>query len=105
MVALARAMPDAQSAILLCMAWHVCLQQRMEYGPLAGQALAKLSGPQLTEMTGRPIRTVRHALRQLKQAKRIKNEQSAAGRKGVYRLDFIPLGEGRKRSEPPLTMM
>src|SRR5262245_2112904 len=98
-------MPDAQSAVLLCLTWQACFQQRMEYGPLAGQALAKLSGPQLAEMTGRPIRTVRHALRRLKQATRIKNEQSAAGKKGVYRLDVIPTGKEESRSCPRSTVI
>jgi hypothetical protein len=95
LVALARVMPDAQSAVLLCLAWQASFQKRMEYGPFAGQAVAKLSGPQLAEMTGRPIRTVRHALSRLRHATRIKNEQSGAGKKGIYRLNVVPPeGEG-----------
>jgi hypothetical protein len=96
--ALARVMPDAQSAVLLCLAWQAVLQKRRQHGPFAGQPVASLSGPQLTEMTGRPIRTVRHALSRLKQAGRIRNEQCAAGKKGAYRLTLIVPGEERKAS-------
>jgi len=92
-IALAKAMPDAQSAILLCLAWHACLQERMRNGPLAGEFVARLSGPQLAELTGRPIRTVRYALRKLKKAARIFNEQSAAGKKSIYRLGIMEPGK------------
>jgi hypothetical protein len=97
LVALSRAMPDAQSAILFCLAWQASLQKKMLRGPLAGQALAKLSGPQLAEITSRPIRTVRHALSRLRKAMVISNEQSGAGKKGVYRLSFVPPAEGEDR--------
>jgi hypothetical protein len=79
-------MPDAQSAVLLCLAWQASLQERMSYGPHAGRFLARLSGPQLAEMIGRPLRTVRHALRRLKESARICNEQPGAGSKAVYAL-------------------
>jgi hypothetical protein len=88
LVALARVSPDAQSAVLLCLAWQASFQKRMERGPLAGRLVAKLSGQQLAEMTGRPIRTVRHALRRLTQSGRIKNEQAGQGKKAVYGLNL-----------------
>jgi hypothetical protein len=90
LVALARVSPDAQSAVLLCLAWQASFQKRMERGPLAGQLVAKLSGQQLAEMTGRSIRTVRHALSRLTQTGRIKNDQAGHGKKAVYGLNLSP---------------
>jgi hypothetical protein len=91
-VALARAMPDAQSAVLLCLVWQASFQSHMKAGPLAGQFLARLSGPELAEMTARPIRTIRHALSRLRQARRIQKEQRGAGKKGVYSLGLDVTG-------------
>src|SRR5262245_43264928 len=64
-VQLSRAMPDCQSAVLLLLAWQATLHEKMKRGRFAGKAVASLSGSQLAEMTGRPLRTVRHALRTL----------------------------------------
>lgn len=87
--ALARVMPDAQSAALLCIVWDACRRERLEHGPYAGQFVARLSGQDLVEMTKRPLRTVRYALSRLRQASLIKREQHAPGRKAVYRVDLI----------------
>ena len=86
MTNLSRTMPDAQSAVLLCLAWHAALQQRMRHGSLAGRQLARISAPALAKITGRPVRTVRHALRQLKAGGKIEKENDAPGRTSVYRL-------------------
>lgn len=91
LVALARAMPDAQSAVLLCLVWQAALQVKLNFGPNAGRAVARLSGAELSEMTGCPLRTVRYALGKLKRAAVIFREPSAAGRKSTYRLTFPPL--------------
>jgi hypothetical protein len=84
LVAMARAMPDCQSAVLACVVWQAARQQLLRKGPLAGRFVGRLSGPQLVEMTGRPIRTVRHALRRLKESGRIKREATGVGRSAVY---------------------
>ncbi|MDB5306432.1 MAG: hypothetical protein JWO38_634 [Gemmataceae bacterium] len=86
---LARAMPDAQSAVVLLLAWQATLHEKMKRGRLAGRAAASLSGGQLSEMTRRPLRTIRHALRQLLRVRRIAKEPTAAGRKNTYVLPFL----------------
>lgn len=86
---LARAMPDAQSAVLVLLAWQATLHERMSRGPLAGRPAASWSGSQLAAMTDRPIRTVRHALERLRAAGLIEKGPSAAGRKSVYTLPFL----------------
>jgi hypothetical protein len=86
MVELAHSMPDCQSAVLACLVWQASQQERLGYGPYARQYLARLSGQQLVEMTGRPLRTVRHALSRLKQTGMIRSENKAAGQKAVYAL-------------------
>lgn len=88
LVSLARAMPDAQSAILLCLAWQAAYQSKMKLGPLAGLAVARLSGADLSEMTNRPIKTVRHAIRRLKEAAIVHSEPNAPGKKTTYRLNL-----------------
>lgn len=82
-VQLARATPDCQSAVLLLFAWQATLHQKMKRGPLAGLPMASLSGSQLAQMMNRPLRTVRHAIRQLT-AKQLIRKTSSPGRKNVY---------------------
>jgi hypothetical protein len=84
MIALAHSMPDSQSAVLACLVWQASLHERLARGPLAGRFVARLSGAQLADMTGRPLRTIRHALRRLTEEGVIHREQSAPGRKAVY---------------------
>jgi hypothetical protein len=85
MISLAKMMPDAQSAVLLCMVWTIARQQRLKRGPDAGSPVARLSARQLADMSGRPLRTVWHALRQLKNASLIAQEATEPGRKAAYR--------------------
>jgi hypothetical protein len=86
-VNLARVMPDAQSAVLLCLAWQAALQERLHHGPDAGQRVARLSGRQLAEMTGRSLRLVRYALSRLKLAGIIEPTSAGPGRKATYRIN------------------
>lgn len=86
---LARTMPDCQSAILVLLTWHATLNEKMTKGRCAGQTLASLSGKQLAEMTRRPLRTIRHSLRQLVSSHRIAKEPVAAGHKNMYGLPFL----------------
>jgi len=88
LVALARLMPDCQSAVLTCLLWMASRQERMRFGPYARRFLARLSGTQLAEMTGRPLRTIRHALSQLTKSGAIRREDMAPGKKAVYALDL-----------------
>src|SRR5436309_1970370 len=84
LIALAQAMPDCQSAILTCLTWQAARQQRFSCGLYAGQFVARLSGPQLARMTGRPLRTVRHALSRLKRAGRVRAARPGPGKTAVY---------------------
>lgn len=86
-VELAHAMPDAQSAVLFCLTWQACHQERMKHGPHAGQFVARLSARQLADMTGRPQRTVRFALRRLRQRGIVRN-LAGVGAKAVHRLEL-----------------
>jgi hypothetical protein len=87
-VALARAMRDCQSAVLACLTWHASRQERLKLGPLAGRFLARLSGAQLAEMAGRPLRTVRHALSRLSKSGVLRRDGGAPGRTAVYELNL-----------------
>ena len=89
MAAIAHAMQDAQSAVLFCLAWHAVLQERMRRGELAGCKLARVSASRLAEITGRPIRTIRHALMRLKKKGTIVAEVSGPGKTSVYRLPLL----------------
>ncbi len=86
METLAQSMPDARSAILFCIAWHVALQVRMERGPLAGQRLARVSANRLAAITKRPLRTVRYAISKLRAHGLLEVAVSSPGRTSVYRL-------------------
>lgn len=88
MVALARLMPDCQSAVLACLLWQASRQERLKRGPLAGQFVARLSGVQLATMTRRPLRTVRHALRRLTDEGVICRVAAAPGRTAIYALNL-----------------
>jgi hypothetical protein len=88
LVGLVRAMPDAQSAVLACLVWSAARQELLAHGPWAGQFVARASGPRLASLTGRPLRTVRHALRRLTQAGRIRRVTPIAGHTAVYALDL-----------------
>jgi hypothetical protein len=84
LVALVRAMPDSQSAVLACLVWQASRHQRLTWGPYAGRYLARLSGAQLASMTGRHIRTVRHALSRLTTQGHITRETPRSGRTALY---------------------
>ena len=86
---LARAIPDAQSAVLVLLTWNAVRNSRLKRGPLAGRVVASLSGAQLGRLTGRPLRTIRYALRQLAARGQVVREVVPAGRKGVYSLPFL----------------
>jgi len=88
MESLARAMPDSQSAVLFCLAWHAAVQVRMRRGPRAGQPTARVSATSLAAITGRPLRTVRYALSKLRARGAIVPENTQPGRTSVYRLPF-----------------
>jgi hypothetical protein len=88
MVAVARLMPDCQSAVLACLMWQASRQERLVRGPLAGQFVARLSGAQLATMTGRRLRTIRHALRRLTDENVIRRVDAAAGRTAIYSLNL-----------------
>jgi hypothetical protein len=90
LVALARSMPDCQSAVLACLVWQAARQERLHRGRHAGQFVARLSGAQLAEMTHRPLRTVRHGLARLTRAGIIRREGAAPGRTAVYALNLAP---------------
>jgi hypothetical protein len=83
---LVRAMPDSQSAVLVCLAWQASLQERLRRGRFAGRPLARMSGQQLAELTGRPLRTIRFALARLTEAGVVRNECTLRGRKAIYVL-------------------
>ena len=91
MTALAHAMPDAQSAVLWCLAWHAAINARMSRGPLAGQQVAKVSASALAKITGRPIRTMYDALSKLQDHDLIQNVEDRPGRTAVYRLTLRTL--------------
>jgi hypothetical protein len=88
LIALSSAMPDAQSAVLLCLAWQAAVTERMRRGPHAGRFVARLSAPQLARLTGRPLRTVWYALRRLRQMGRLTMEIDTPGKTSVYRLNL-----------------
>jgi hypothetical protein len=83
-----------QSAVLLLLAWQATLHEKMKRGRFAGRAEASLSGAQLSEMAGRPLRTVRHALSRLVAGDRIRKGEVAAGRKNTYALPFLSRERG-----------
>lgn len=85
MTALAHAMPDAQSAVLFCLSWHAALNERMRQGPLAGRRVARASVGLLGRITGRPVRTVKDALKKLRDSGLILRE-SRPGQTSVYRV-------------------
>ena len=87
-VALARAMPDCQSAVLTCLAWQASLHERMHLGRFAGRTVASLSGKQLHEMTARPLRSVWYALQRLtERGLVVKTPQP--GHKTIYELPCL----------------
>jgi hypothetical protein len=96
MTSLASAMPDAQSAVLFCLAWHAAIQVRMSRGPLAGQYVARVSATSLAQITGRAIRTVWYAIKKLRSAGMIKQEAQHPGRTSVYRVSL----RGKQIGEP-----
>src|SRR5260370_22041723 len=83
LVSLVRSMPDCQSAVLACLTWQAARQQRFSRGQYAGKFVARLSGKQLARMTGRPLRTVRHSLMRLLEAKLIERVGVGPGRTAV----------------------
>lgn len=89
---LARAMPDAQSAVLLCLAWHAARQARLHRGEYAGQFVARVSARELAELIDRAIRTVRYALKALKQNGLIDSENRGPGKKGAFRVTMLETG-------------
>lgn len=100
MIALARSMPDCQSAVLACLVWQASLQERLVRGPLAGRFVARLSGTQLAEMTGRPLRTVRYSLRRLTAKGLIRREHPAPGKKAVYALGLMAERQAGPTGDP-----
>lgn len=88
--ALAQAMPDAQSAVLLCLAWQAARQSRLRLGDHAGHFVARLSGRELAVMTGYALRTIRYALKALSRRALISLEEHGAGKKSAYRLNLTP---------------
>jgi hypothetical protein len=95
-VRLAGNMPDCQSAVLFILVWQATLHEKMKRGRLAGRPVASLSGSQLAGMTGRPLRTVRHALARLVAAGAIRIERMSAGCKNSYVIPFV--ADGNRRS-------
>jgi hypothetical protein len=93
--ALVRAMPDCQSAVLTCLVWQASLHEKMRQGPFAGRPVASLSGSQLSVMTGRPLRTVRHALRRLSECGLVV-KATLPGRKAIYELPWLSAAGGEQ---------
>jgi hypothetical protein len=89
MMAIARAMPDAQSAILFCLAWQAAFQVKMSRGPLARRRVARVSVSALAKMIRRPIRTVQYALSKLRAIGVIEQEDVGPGRTSVYKLNLL----------------
>lgn len=89
MVAMTRAMPDSQSAILFCLAWHAAISIRMRRGPRAGRHVARVSVGTLAKLSGRPVRTVQYALHKLRAAGVIERENTWPGRTSVYKLRLL----------------
>jgi hypothetical protein len=89
---LARAMPDAQSAILAVLTWHALRNSRLRLGPLAGRTAAGVSGEHLAEILDRPLRTVRHALARLVATDAVVKDPVLPGRKNVYTLPWLTGG-------------
>jgi hypothetical protein len=83
LISLVRSMPDCQSAVLACLTWQAARQQRFSRGQYAGKFVARLSGKQLAQMTGRPLRTVRHSLKRLLEARLIERLGVGPGRTAV----------------------
>lgn len=86
LTALVSAMPDGQSAVLLCLAWDALRQERLAHGPCAGHRLARISIPDLANMTGRPVRSVEWALSKLKSNGLIERVGVEEGKTAVYRI-------------------
>ena len=86
LIELAQVMPDTRSAVLLCLAWQAARQEALKRGPDAGQPVARLSGPQLAQMTGRSLRTVRYALSRLQEAGTITCDKREPGKTAAYRV-------------------
>lgn len=82
---LARAMPDTQSAILLCLGWEALRQERLMYGPCAGTRLARFSSEELGELTGHRADCVRRALGKLRERGLIR-KLSGDGCKGLHEV-------------------
>lgn len=99
LTALVRAMPDAQSGILTVLTWHALRNSRLRLGPLAGRTAAGVSGEQLVEILGRPLRTVRHALAQLGGKGLVAKEAVPPGHKNVYTLPWLTAGSACPPSE------
>jgi hypothetical protein len=101
LVALARSMSDARSAVLFCLAWDAARRERLGRGPNAGRFVARLSGPELAALTGHCLRTVRYALSRLRHAGHIVSETPAPGKKALYRVCLGgPQGTGAQPSNP-----
>jgi len=105
MTALACAMPDCQSAVLFCLTWHTLIQERMHRGPLAGKRLARVSGMELANLTGRPLRTVRDALAKLKEAGLIELASRSVGRTAVYRIGTFEANESDHTKEVTIPLI
>lgn len=89
MTSLARAMPDCQSAVLVCLAWHGAVQVKMKRGKFAGQQVARVSVSEIARLIGRPKRTVQHALAVLKDNGLVVKVMDRPGQTAVYHLKLV----------------
>jgi hypothetical protein len=94
LVRLLQVLPDCESAILLAIGWLAAANQQADDGTFAGRPVARLSGVELARMTGRPLRTVRHALAVLTATGAIRNERTLKGRTAIYALPSLEYDDG-----------
>lgn len=99
MTSLVRAMPDCQSAVLFCLAWHAAVQVRMKHGKLAGQNVARVSVNELARILDRSRRTVQYGLATLKDVGLVAKLEGKPGQTAVYRLDLGSLSKLRLMNE------
>jgi len=102
MIAIARAMPDCTSAVLLAMYWIADVQSRLRGRRRAGQAIARVSARRLAQITGRHKRTIRNSLAKLRNGGAIEKVGGRPGLTAAYRvcLDVAASQAARRRRRP-----
>lgn len=86
LIRLLRAIRDAQASVLLGLVVIAGRNRLQDDGPSHGLPVAHVSGAELAALTGKPLRTVRHALTRLKASGSILNAGAEGGRRASYMI-------------------